>query len=84
MYSDSHRRVRGFAIPVSYHANEKWRFFAGPGVETGDEDSFFVRVGVSREFEINERWSASPEFVVDFIESGAKTYVLGVAIGCVF
>ena len=84
LYSDSHRRVRGFAIPVSYHANEKWRFFAGPGVETGEEDNFFVRVGVSREFEINERWSASPEFMVDFIERGAKTYVLGIGIGYIF
>ena len=84
LYSDSHRRARGFSIPVSYHASEKWRFFAGPGAETGEEDNFFLRVGVSREFEISERWAASPEFVVDFIEGGAKTYVLGVGIGYVF
>jgi hypothetical protein len=84
LYSDNHRRARAYAIPVSYHLNEKWRFFAGPGAETGDEDSFFMRVGVSREFEINERWAASPEFLVDFIESGARTYALGIAIGYVF
>ncbi len=84
LYSDNHRRARAYAIPVSYHLNEKWRFFAGPGAETGDEDNFFVRVGVSREFEFSERWTASPEFLVDFIESGAKTYVLGFAIGYVF
>ncbi len=26
-------------------------------------------------------WTASPEILVDFIEGGATTYVLGVAIG---
>jgi hypothetical protein len=82
--SDNHRRARAYAIPVSYHANEKWRFFAGPGLETGHEDKFFVRVGVSREFELNERWAVSPEFLVDFIESGAQTYALGFSIGYIF
>lgn len=69
------------AIPVSYHMNEKWRFFAGPGLESGDAEKFFMRVGISREFELSDRWSASPEFVVDFIEGGAQTYLLGIAIG---
>jgi len=84
LYSDNHRRAHAFAIPVSYHVNEKWRFFAGPGLETGQEDNYFLRAGISREFELDEHWSAAPEFVVDFIEGGARTYVLGIAIGYIF
>jgi hypothetical protein len=81
---DNQRRGQAYSIPVSYHVNEKWRFFAGPGLESGDEDNFFMRAGISREFELNQRWTASPEFVVDFIENGAQTYLLGISIGYIF
>jgi len=84
LYSDNHHRARALAIPVSYHKNEKWRFFAGPGHETGHEDNFFMRVGISREFELNQRWTTSPEFLVDFIEGGARTFVLGISVGYAF
>jgi hypothetical protein len=77
---DTHRSW-AVAIPLSYHPNEKWRFFAGPGLETGEKDKFLMRVGIGYEYSLNERWSASPEFVIDFVEGGAKTYLLGIAIG---
>jgi len=78
---DDIHRSWAAAIPLSYHPNEKWRFFAGPGLETGKKDKFLMRVGMGYEFSLNERWSASPEFLVDLVEGGAKTYLLGIAIG---
>jgi hypothetical protein len=79
---DGTKRSSVLAVPVSYHPNEKWRLFAGPGMEFGDEhDKFLARIGVSYEIPFHDRWSASPEFVVDFVEGGATTYILGVAIG---
>ena len=78
---DDLHRSRAVAVPLSYHPNEKWRFFAGPGFETGKKDKFLMRVGIGYEFLLNERWSASPEFLIDSVEGGAKTYLLGIAIG---
>ena len=40
-----------------------------------------MRFGIAYEIALNERWSTYPEFMVDFIEGGAKTYVLGIAVG---
>jgi len=69
-------------IPLNFHPNEKWRFFAGPGIESHDpKNKNLVRVGVAYEYSFHQRWSASPEILVDFIEGGATTYVLGIAIG---
>lgn len=69
-------------IPLSYHPSEKWRVFAGPGTEfDSKEDKFLMRVGVAYEIPVHQRWSASPEILVDFIEGGAKTYVLGFSVG---
>jgi len=79
--SDTHRSWV-MAIPVSYHPNEKWRLFAGPGMEFGDkEDKYLARLGIAYEIPLNERWTASPEFLADFVEGGATTFVLGIAIG---
>lgn len=78
---DDFHRSWALAIPLSYHPNERWRFFAGPGLETGEKDKFLMRAGIGYEFSLSERWTASPEFLVDFVEGGAKTYLLGVAIG---
>jgi hypothetical protein len=76
------KRSSVLAVPVSYHPNEKWRLFAGPGMEFGDEhDKFLARIGIAYEIPFHDRWSASPEFVVDFVEGGATTYILGVAVG---
>lgn len=55
-------------------------FFSGPGFESHSEkDKFLMRFGVAYEISLNERWSVSPEILIDFIEGGAKTYVLGMA-----
>ena len=70
------------AVPVSYHVTPKWRLFAGPGMEFASKhDKYLMRVGVAYEIPFNERWTASPEFIVDFIESGATTYLLGFSLG---
>jgi hypothetical protein len=84
LFGDGQHRSSVVAIPVSFHATENWRLFAGPGLEFGSEkekDKYLFRFGVAYEIAINERWSASPEILVDFIEGGAKTYVLGFAVG---
>ena len=79
---DGTKRSSVLAVPVSYHPNENWRLFAGPGMEFGDEhDKFLARIGIAYEIPFHDRWSASPEFVVDFVEGGATTYILGIAIG---
>jgi hypothetical protein len=81
LFGDGSHRSWAAAIPLSYHPTEKWRFFAGPGLETGDKDKFLMRVGTAYEYSLNSRWSVSPEFMADFVESGAQTYLLGIAIG---
>jgi hypothetical protein len=70
------------AIPVSFHPNENWRLFFGPGYEFHDKkDKALIRVGVAYEWELKNGWSLSPEVMVDFLEGGAKTYLAGLAIG---
>jgi hypothetical protein len=79
--SGTHRGT-SVAVPVSYHANEKWRLFAGPGIESGDKhDKALARFGIAYEIPFHERWTASPEFIVDFIEGGATIYLLGISVG---
>ncbi len=82
LFGDGQHRSWVAVIPVSFHASERWRLFAGPGFESHSEkDKFLMRFGIGYEISFNERWSASPEILVDFIEGGAKTYVLGIAVG---
>jgi len=70
------------AVPLSYHPSEKWRLFTGPGMEfDSKENKYLMRVGVAYEIPFHRRWTASPEILVDFIEGGARTYVLGFSIG---
>jgi hypothetical protein len=70
------------AVPLSYHPSEKWRLFTGPGMEfDSKENKFLMRVGVAYEIPFRKRWTASPEVLVDFIEGGATTYVLGFSVG---
>jgi len=79
--SDTHRSWV-VVVPVSYHLTEKWRLFAGPGLELGDdENKYLARFGIAYEIPFLERWTASPEFLVDFIEGGANTVVLGISVG---
>jgi hypothetical protein len=79
--SDAHRSWVA-VVPISYHLSKKWRLFAGPGKEFGDkEDKLLARFGVAYEIPFNKRWTASPEVLVDFIEGGATTFVIGIAVG---
>ena len=69
-------------VPISYHLSEKWRLFAGPGMESGEKDDrLLARFGVAYEIPFAERWTASPEFLLDFIEGGATTAIFGIAVG---
>lgn len=69
-------------VPVSFHPTESWRLFAGPGFELSETgDKFLGRIGVAYELPLRNKWSASPEILVDFIEDGATTIVLGIALG---
>ena len=70
------------AVPLIFYPNESWRLFAGPGFESNEiKDKYLMRVGVAYEISFHQRWSVSPEALVDFIEGGATTYVLGIAVG---
>lgn len=82
LYGSGQHRSWVAVVPVSFHATEAWRIFAGPGFESNEvKDTYLIRVGLAYEFSINGRWSVSPEVMVDFIEGGAKTYVMGIALG---
>jgi hypothetical protein len=82
LFGDGQKRSWVAVIPVSFHVSESWRFFSGPGFESHSEkDKLLMRFGIAYEISLNERWSVSPEVLVDFIEGGAKTYVLGMAVG---
>jgi hypothetical protein len=82
LFGSGHHRSWAAGIPVSFYASESWRFFSGPGFELNSEkDKFLMRFGIAYEIPLNEHWSASPEILVDFIEGGAKTYVIGIAVG---
>jgi len=70
------------ALPVSFHANDSWRLFAGPGFEISETgDKFLVRFGVAYEIPLRSHWSAAPEILVDFIDGGATSYVVGLTLG---
>jgi len=82
LYGSGQHRSWAAVIPVSFYATESWRLFAGPGFESHSiKDKYLMRFGIAYEISLGERWSASPEFLVDIIEGGAKTYVIGIAVG---
>ena len=59
--------------------------FAGPGMEfTSKKDKFMVRLGLGYEFPLGGHLSLAPEVMTDFIESGAVTWIGGLAIGYEF
>jgi len=70
------------AIPISFHINENWSIFMGPGYEFhGKKDKALIRTGAAYHWELKDGWSLSPEVIADFLEGGAKTYVAGLSIG---
>lgn len=82
LFGDGKHRSWVAVFPLSFHATESWRLFAGPGFESNsNKNKFLLRAGIAYEISFHQRWSASPEFLVDFIEGGAKTYVIGIAVG---
>lgn len=75
-------RDASVVVPLSFHPYAGWRLFAGPGVEFGDKhNDWMLRFGGGYEFELGSRWTLAPEFVYDVIESGKRTYILGLAVG---
>ncbi len=82
LFGNETDRSEVVALPLSFHPNEHWRLFLGPGYEFHDKkDKFLVRTGIAYEWELKNGWSISPEFIADFLDGGAKTYVAGIAIG---
>ena len=78
-------RDSAVVVPVSYHLTEQWRLFAGPGVEFSDHgDEFLVRVGVSYEIPLADKWTIGPEFAADFVNGGKKVFIGGVSVGYEF
>jgi hypothetical protein len=66
----------GFASSTAYPNDE---------VEHHDDKyKNLMRVGIAYEYSFHQRWSASPEIPVGFVEGGAKPYVVEIAIGCDF
>ncbi len=79
---DDTDRSEVVAMPLSFHPNEHWRLFFGPGYEFhGKKDKFLIRTGVAYGWELKNGWSLSPKIIADFLDGGAKTYVAGIAIG---
>lgn len=73
------------ALPISYRPNKSWRLFAGPGYEfTATKDKALLRVGAGYEIKLDGNWSVAPELIADFIDGGAQTLLMGVAIGYEF
>jgi len=69
-------------VPLSFHPGAGWRLFSGPGREfTEKHDDWMFRFGAGYEFELGDRWTLAPEFIYDVIESGKRTYILGLAVG---
>ena len=81
LYGDDLNRSWVAVFPISYHPNDQWRFFSGPGMESGEHDKFLVRFGAGYEIPFAGKWIASPEFLFDMLEGGAVTVVLGVSVG---
>lgn len=74
------------AVPLFLHPYKGWLFQAAPGVsitENEGEKEFLFRVGAAYEFEIQEIWTISPEFNVDFVDS-REVFVYGVSFGYKF
>jgi hypothetical protein len=83
-FGDHHERLGVLVLPVSYFLNVRWRLLAGPGVEfheRGEREHALLRVGAGYEFKLGERFTLSPEAVVDFVDGGTTVYVLGFSLG---
>ena len=78
-------RNSAVAVPVSFHATEHWRLFAGPGIEFVDhKNEFLIRMGVGYEIPLTGNWTLAPEFAADFVEGSKRLFIGGVALGYEF
>ena len=69
------------AAPLFIYPYKGLRLVVALGFEYGhSETEFLVRTGIAYEFEMGERWTITPKFNVDFVDSEEK-YVYGVAFG---
>ena len=69
------------AAPLFIHPYKGLRLLVALGFEYGhSETEFLVRTGIAYEFKMGERWTITPEFNIDFVDSDEK-YVYGVAFG---
>lgn len=81
---DNMKRHGILAIPISYFPTDSLRLFAGPGIEfrdKGEPDKPIFRLGVGYEFELNSKFSLSPEAQIDFLPGGTNVYVLALSLG---
>lgn len=75
---DARNWLMGLAPAV--HPVAGLKILAGPGIEHNDgENEFVFRVGLGYEFDVG-RWSLTPAFNVDFVDS-EETYVYGIYVG---
>ena len=84
VFGCNHDRLSVLVLPVNYFPNDRWRLLVGPGFEFHDvreRDHAVLRVGVGYEIELGERFTLSPEVVIDFVEGGTTVYVLGFSLG---
>lgn len=82
LYGSETDRSYVVGLTIGFHPTHNWRLFFGPGYEFhGKKDKALVRAGISYEWELNNRWSLSPEVIADFLDGGAKTYVAGLSLG---
>lgn len=82
LYGNETDRSEVVAITLGFHPTENWRIFFGPGYEFhGGKDKALFRIGIAYEWELKNHWSLSPEFIADFVDGGAKTYVAGLSLG---
>jgi len=73
-----------FSVPFSYFVNDRWRLFAGPGIEfrgRRDPDKAMLRFGTGYEFDIGKHFTLAPEAAVDFISGGTRVYVIALSLG---
>ena len=80
-------RDAAVVVPVSLHPGGKWRLFAGPGMEFLEEKNkkkALFRLGVGYEIPLGAHWNLAPELIADFIEGGATTWIVGLALGYEF
>jgi len=75
-------RDASVGVVINFYPLPRWSLFTGPGYEFNEKhNSALFRVGTGYDFELPNRWTFGPKFIYDMIESGKRTYIIGVALG---